>query len=202
MKRRGFTVIELMVVIVVIGLLAGMVLFAYRGARDNSRDTARRAAVDQLVSAIDALKIKYPDQQINTGGYRGTPTAADALGANGLCPYASSGWVHHAGHAHYPCSIGDSLIANDLLRPEFFTTLPPNEVFATTDGRSAAMMIYKCNYDAADRTYLLYYYVKQPTAEETAEFQRLRQATSCDTVYPSDTEINHYGMRAARKITL
>lgn len=199
--KRGFTIIELMIVIVVIGILASIALIAYNGARDNSRDTARRAAVDQLISAIDALKIKYPDQKINTGGYRGTPSAADAPDASGLCPYAGSGWVQHT-HPHYPCSIGQALINNGLLRPEFFATLPPNEVFPTTDGRSAAMMIYKCNHDVADRTYLLYYYVKHPTSQEEAEFQQLRQVSSCNTVYPSDPEIRAYGMRAARKITL
>ncbi len=51
-KRFGFTIIELMVVIVVIGVLAGLSIMAYNRVIDNARSTQRETDMNQLIKAI------------------------------------------------------------------------------------------------------------------------------------------------------
>jgi prepilin-type N-terminal cleavage/methylation domain-containing protein len=53
-KARGFTIVELLIVIIVIGTLAGVTIVAYNGIAQNARNGARLAAVS---NAIDAVKL-------------------------------------------------------------------------------------------------------------------------------------------------
>lgn len=52
-KQKGFSLIELMVVIAIIGLLASVVLASLAGARTKSRDTKRKADIAQLSKALE-----------------------------------------------------------------------------------------------------------------------------------------------------
>ena len=54
MKRRrfGFTIVELMVVIVVIGILAGLSTMAYNRVMENARQSQRATDMEQLLKAI------------------------------------------------------------------------------------------------------------------------------------------------------
>ncbi len=207
MNRRGFTVVELVVVIVVVAILATIGYLAYRGSRDSSRDTARRAAAQQVVSAIEALRLKYPNQQLFIGGWKSTPTPADGLNASGLCSYSGNGWVTQSGHGNYPCTLGQSLIKNGLLPAGFFESIPPNEehLAGGVNSLEASMMIYQCNNDVngeLDGKYLLYYYVKNPTAEETSNLQSLRAPSSCNRNAPTDAQLATYQMKAAILVQL
>jgi general secretion pathway protein G len=44
-KQTGFTIVELLIVIVVIGILAAITLVAYNGLQDRANDSARTSAV-------------------------------------------------------------------------------------------------------------------------------------------------------------
>lgn len=59
MKHKGFTVVELLVVIVVIGILAGVVLVAYGYVREDGVDTKIRSIVK---TAGDAMQL-YESQE-------------------------------------------------------------------------------------------------------------------------------------------
>lgn len=65
MKHRsgGFTIVELLIVIVVIGILAAIVIVAYNGIQDRARDAQRKsdiASVQKKIELYNAQNEEYP----------------------------------------------------------------------------------------------------------------------------------------------
>lgn len=63
-NRNGFTIVELLVTIAVIGILASIMIISYSGIQQRSRDSTRDSDVTQLKIAIEKYhseKSKYPD---------------------------------------------------------------------------------------------------------------------------------------------
>jgi prepilin-type N-terminal cleavage/methylation domain-containing protein len=65
MNKKGFTLIELMVVIAVIGILSAVTLVAYPTARNRAKDGVVMAEMDQLRTAAEVSKGSSTD-----GDYR------------------------------------------------------------------------------------------------------------------------------------
>lgn len=74
-QQRAFTIVELLIVIVVIGILAAITIVAFNGVQDRAKTTA---LVSDLTSASKQLKI----DQVTSGGYPATVAAAN--GGQGL----------------------------------------------------------------------------------------------------------------------
>ena len=69
-KQEGFTLIEIMVVILILGLLATLVVQSLRGATDKAKRTKAMADIAELKTALDRYYIdigSYPssDQGLN-----------------------------------------------------------------------------------------------------------------------------------------
>jgi len=86
--NKGFTLIEMLVVISVIGVLASVVLVSYTGAQKQARDTQRKSDIKQYLTSLENFAGKgnglYP-QRIDTAGVRSSITLCTDLGLSG-CP--------------------------------------------------------------------------------------------------------------------
>jgi len=80
MKNKGFTLVELLVVISLIGILMGILLVAYQGTRKSSRDGRRKADLEQIRSALEICRT-------DKGGY---PTSLPSGGGINCSDYLSS----------------------------------------------------------------------------------------------------------------
>ena len=72
--RGGFTIVELLIVIVVIGILAALVIVTYNGIQQKARDTERKTDVKALQGQLEAYwanNAKYPTMdQLNDAAFR------------------------------------------------------------------------------------------------------------------------------------
>jgi general secretion pathway protein G len=75
-KERGFTIVELLIVIVVIGILAALVITTFTGIQQKARNTERETDIKALHSQIEAYyaqNTKYPTlANMNDSTWRGS----------------------------------------------------------------------------------------------------------------------------------
>lgn len=67
-KLSGFTIVELLIVIVVIAILAAITIVAYNGIQQRARDSAQKAAITQAEQAITVYALQTSGETINIGG--------------------------------------------------------------------------------------------------------------------------------------
>ncbi len=185
-RSRGFTIVELLVVIVVLAILATLVFVAYDKSQMQARDTKMRDAADKFADAIKTMHAR--NGSFPAGGLSST-TSANATtgcadGANGFQTYN-----YLATNANYKCTLGDAAVATGLLPDTLFTGLPKNTRFGTS---ADVFMVYSCN-----SKYYLFYAVEDPAAAETAAINAL--IVSCASLASArDT----YGMRGVKELSV
>lgn len=86
-KYSGFTIVELLIVIVVIGILAALVIVTYNGIQQKARDTERKTDIKALQGHFEAYwadQAKYPtltqanDSTFRTANFKGLDAASFA----------------------------------------------------------------------------------------------------------------------------
>jgi prepilin-type N-terminal cleavage/methylation domain-containing protein len=73
-KQTGFTIVELLIVIVVIGILAAITIVAYNGIQERARATTVSSALSQAAKKLAVYQVDYPDI------YPADKTALEAIG--------------------------------------------------------------------------------------------------------------------------
>lgn len=73
-SNRGFTIVELLIVIVVIGILAALVIVTYTGIQQKARDTERKTDINAIHGQVEAFYAQngsYPAlAEVNTASWR------------------------------------------------------------------------------------------------------------------------------------
>jgi len=178
-KLNGFTIVELLVVIVVIAILAAITIVAFNGAQVRARDAHIESVANQIQKSI---MMWYQDTgTLPAAGYGSTGAAS-----NDSCPgntTSSGGWFQSGA---YLCTMQDLLKARGYLTQNLNATLPKNTTYNTS---STVFMFYNCG---ANR-YILMWSLENPSATDTANFTS--DLTTCSLPYA--TFNGTYGMRAS-----
>lgn len=96
--KSGFTIVELLIVIVVIGILAAIVTVAFNGVRQRAEDTSMAAAVSQVATLIKTYKAQenkwpegMPDSDREDFRCIGDNYPAKGIFTEGACHYIQLG---------------------------------------------------------------------------------------------------------------
>jgi general secretion pathway protein G len=77
MWERGFTLVELLVVIVILGILAAVVVFAVGGTTENAQKSACKAERNTVESAVEAYNARTGQYPSGVGDLTNPPPDAD-----------------------------------------------------------------------------------------------------------------------------
>jgi len=75
---RGFTIIELLIAIVVIGILAALVIIAWNGIQERARDARIRSGVSDMRKLVEIYNTEYGNYPKTTNNPQANWHAADA----------------------------------------------------------------------------------------------------------------------------
>jgi general secretion pathway protein G len=179
-KQTGFTIVELLIVIVVIAILATISIVAYNGTQNRANDAKMTSAAKQVEKALRIYAVD--NGTVIKGGYGST-----AVPAGSPCVDGSSGWF---GSGSYACSVEDTLVASGLLPKGFSASLPANTYYSPATGGRISMMLYPCS---GTGRYGLYWTLRSPSAADSASIDDT--LSSCgNNVSIRDTN----GMRAGK----
>ncbi len=119
-KGAGFTIVELLIVIVIIGILAAITVVAYNGIQQRANNSARISAISQLMKLINGYTATY-------GTY---PTTFGSCGTlDNLC-------TNSTGTAN---TGGNTTLMNELKK----IGTPPQQVQPAVGGNYGVQYIYE-----------------------------------------------------------
>jgi type II secretory pathway pseudopilin PulG len=102
-RAAGFTMVEILVIIVVLGILAGVVLFALGGITQESAQAACRADGATVSSAISDIDSEYPNVFESVASTSGSSAENLLLGNAYGGPYISA-WPSNSTHYAFTVS--------------------------------------------------------------------------------------------------
>lgn len=184
---RGFTIVELLVVIVVIGILAGLILNTYAGVQAKARDTQVRVAANEVAKALTIWSIDtglLPSQS-------GAGAGSTAKNADGTCTGSTNytGWVL----GNQICTFYDILSGQKYLPSNFVESLPKNTVSSRYNASSYLMMLYGCA-GTNGRGFVLMHALEAPNDNDKQNFDAVTAKGGLTTATFRGT----YGMQAAK----
>ncbi len=174
----GFTIVELLIVIVIIGILAAITIVAFNGVQARANDSRMKSISSQITKA---MMLWNTDSGVAPKGGWSSAIAYD--GTN--CSDGTGGWIYKGA---YVCSLEDILLGKNLIPAGLILGAPKNKNYGTpTDGRTS-FMIYPCS--GTDR-FAFYWFLESPSSSDSTNLAAV-ETSGCPTA-PRLT----YGMRAA-----
>lgn len=88
MLKKGFTLIEMLVVISIIGVLASLAIISYTGTQKSARDTQRKSDLRQYQNSLEVFANKnngFYSSRTSQNGVSASDTLCDDLGITN-CP--------------------------------------------------------------------------------------------------------------------
>jgi len=170
-RSKGFTLLELLVVISIISLLASILLVDVKNARIKARDTKRRSDLSQIAKALDIYYNYYDtynpfDYKLSlAGGYQG-----------GLNSYIGCGAIITNG-----LSTEQVLVDDDILG--YVTLDPSGQACGSAGGQGTlAYLVRPCGLFPY-RGFYLFASLEQPSAEDIAAYYAGNAATAAGALY-------------------
>ncbi len=112
-REPGFTLVELLIVIVVLGVLSSVAVFAVRGISSRGEAAACQADLKTLEAAIEVWAVQHPgtdtvseDDLVRAGHLRSPSTRHDVVDALTIVPTAGSGCASQPTASSTPTTTG------------------------------------------------------------------------------------------------
>lgn len=187
-KQYGFTIVELLIVIVIIAILAAITIVAYNGIQQRAQDSKVLNAAQQLQKAymVSILKGKQP----YLGGYSSSYNSA-----TNTCSGGFGGWVDDQNYSYSPsfCTMATVLINANEIPSTLVKDMPKtNKVYTDYTAGNKAFMFNACT----ATSYALTYALNQPRADQQTQLQDTCNGGS------SWAPFSTYGMNAGVILTI
>lgn len=174
--KSGFTIVELLIVIVVIGILAAITIVAYNGIQGRANDAKVRSVASQVAKAFQ-LWSAQSGQTTAPGG------SGSAAFTGGVCVGGGGGWLSKD---VYACTIENVLVSANYIPSTLVSASPAtNKIY--TGSYIYTYMLYPCT-AVSSTTYTMMYALN---TADTKEISTIKNACAGGGAYgPIDT----YGM--------
>ncbi len=95
-QDKGFTLVELLIVIVILGILATVTVFAVRGITDQGQESACNADKKTMQTAVEAYFAQWGGTTIPTGADAAPSGASWSVGADAETTLVNAGLIVEA----------------------------------------------------------------------------------------------------------
>jgi prepilin-type N-terminal cleavage/methylation domain-containing protein len=140
-RDRGFTLVELLIVIVILGVLSSVSVFAVRGISSRGEAAACQADVKTLETAIEVWRVKHPgtdtvseDDLVQAGHLRSPSTRYDVIDALTIVPTAGGACVGQPAAGSTPVTTSVSPTTTMTSTTTMATTTTVSATTTTTSG--------------------------------------------------------------------
>lgn len=169
--KQGFTLVEIIVVIAVIGLLSVVAMASFSQARSNSRDKVRVSDLEQAKIAMHLYAVSNGTYEVAGAGYNG------------------QGWFAYQDGGSYPKSIAQELVDLGILTAVLNDPMVPANTDVSGDHRQYT--VYFHSPGGATEGVCLFAKLERPTDEDIAT------VTAAPLDVSARSSINNHGMNYA-----